>query len=49
MGVGRVKVVCHTCNGKGVVDETAYPSTKPIKTLCPECNGDKYVYADVKT
>jgi len=45
MGNGRVKVCCHTCDGTGEVPEKAYPSGESIKVRCPECDGDKYVYA----
>jgi DnaJ-class molecular chaperone len=49
MGIGRVKIYCHSCEGTGKVTEKAYPSRDEIMVLCPECGGDKWVYANVKT
>jgi DnaJ-class molecular chaperone len=49
MKIGRVKICCHSCKGTGEVTEKAYPSGEKVMVICCECNGDKYVYADVKT
>ena len=41
----KIKIVCHSCYGTGTVLELAYPSRKSISVPCPECNGEKWVYA----
>jgi len=41
----KVKICCHSCGGKGKVVEKEYPSRKEIMVLCPECNGEKWVWA----
>jgi DnaJ-class molecular chaperone len=42
----KVKVFCHTCDGAGIIKETAYPSGEIIEVVCPECNGKKWVWAE---
>lgn len=42
----KVKVFCHCCEGEGVITEKEYPSGKSIKVVCPECNGDKWVFVE---
>lgn len=44
----RVKICCHSCKGTGRVTEKSYPSGDRIEVLCPECDGEKWVYADVE-
>ena len=44
----RVKIYCHTCKGLGKVPEKKYPSGEKVMVICPECNGEKWVYADVE-
>jgi len=39
-----VKIYCHTCKGKGTVTETLYPSGEEVEVICPECNGQKWVW-----
>jgi len=43
----KKKVYCHTCNGKGMVKESEYPSKAEIEVPCPECNGDGWVTVEL--
>jgi len=45
----KVKIFCHSCNGRKFVLERAYPSKEEIKTVCPECNGDGWVWDILST
>ena len=42
----RVKIFCQSCDGKGYVEEKAYPKAEIIKTICPQCEGQKYVHGE---
>jgi DnaJ-class molecular chaperone len=42
----RVKIFCHSCGGKGTVKEKKYPDGEEIDVVCPECNGDKWVWSE---
>lgn len=42
--VARIKIYCHTCEGKGTITEEKYPSKEEIEVPCPECNGEKWVW-----
>jgi len=44
--VKKVKIFCHCCDGKGTITEKEYPSGKEIEVLCPECNGEKWVWSE---
>jgi len=44
----RVKIFCHSCKGLGKVPEKKYPSGEKVMVICYECNGEKWVYADVE-
>jgi len=44
----RVKICCHSCKATGHVTEKSYPSGEAIKVVCYECNGEKWVYANVE-
>ena len=39
----RIKIYCHSCEGKGTLTEKEYPSGRDIEVQCPECNGKKWV------
>lgn len=39
----KIKIRCHSCNGKGYLEDFTYPETKLVKIVCPECDGKKYV------
>ena len=41
--MGLIKILCHTCEGEGFIDETEYKTHKLIKILCPECSGRGWV------
>lgn len=43
----RIKIFCHSCEGKGYVEEHLYPSGAVVKTVCPECNGEKFVHDEL--
>jgi DnaJ-class molecular chaperone len=43
----KVKIVCHTCDGKGVITEREYPTFKHVMVVCPECNGEGWIYAEL--
>lgn len=42
----KIEICCHTCEGVGYVMEKRYLTKKPVKVVCPECNGDRYVVAE---
>ena len=42
----KVKVFCHCCKGAKHLVDTAYPSRKDVKVICPECNGKGWVWED---
>jgi len=42
----KVKIVCHTCKGKGKVEELEFGTLKKIPCVCPECHGDGWVWAE---
>ena len=41
-----MKIVCHTCEGYGFIEETGFVSKKEILVKCPECEGFGWVTAD---
>jgi len=42
----KLKIVCHCCDGTGKIAEKEHPSKKQIMTVCPECNGDGWVWTE---
>jgi DnaJ-class molecular chaperone len=40
----KVKIFCHACEGKKTVEEKRYPNGETIKVICPECNGEGWVW-----
>jgi DnaJ-class molecular chaperone len=44
----KVQVFCHTCEGKGSLEDKAYPNGEEIRTICPECNGRKWVWEEAE-
>jgi DnaJ-class molecular chaperone len=42
-----VKIVCHTCDGKGVITEREYPTFKHVEVVCPECDGKGWIDAEL--
>jgi DnaJ-class molecular chaperone len=44
---GKVQIVCHTCDGIGVITEKEYPTFKYVNVVCPECNGEGWIYAEL--
>ena len=43
----KIKIVCHACDGKGRIEEKTYPKRESVMVVCPECNGDKFVIAEI--
>jgi DnaJ-class molecular chaperone len=43
----QMKIVCHTCDGTGVITEREYPTFKHVVVVCPECNGKGWVNAEL--
>jgi len=41
----KVRIICHTCGGLGAVKEKVWPSEEEIAVVCPECKGEKFVWA----
>ena len=44
---GKVKIFCHSCEGQKFIIEKAYPTEEKVRTVCPECNGEGWVWDDV--
>jgi DnaJ-class molecular chaperone len=44
----RIKVFCHTCEGKKNLEDKRYPDGKIIMVPCPECNGEGWVWEETK-
>jgi hypothetical protein len=44
----KVKIFCHCCEGLGLVDEDGYPDHHVVKAICPECNGEGWVWTEQK-
>ena len=42
----KVKIFCHCCEGKKTIEEKEYPSGKIIKIVCPECDGNGWVWTN---
>ena len=42
-----VKIYCNSCRGLGTIPEMSYPDGHIIDTVCPECDGKKYVESEV--
>lgn len=43
----RIKIYCHSCKGQGYILENRFPDTKPVRVVCPECNGEKFVWDEL--
>jgi len=43
----KIKIYCHSCDGKGFVEEKEYPNAKIVKVVCPECNGQKFIHDEI--
>ena len=41
--LGKVKILCHSCEGSLFIEEIAYETRNPVKVSCPECDGIGYV------
>ena len=42
----KIKIFCHCCEGKKTIEEKEYPSGKIIKVVCPECDGNGWVWTN---
>ena len=42
--MGCVMIVCHTCDGKGCIDEIEYETRNVVSCVCPECRGSGYIF-----
>ena len=49
MGHKKVKIFCHSCDGKKFVIQKGYPNAKAVKTVCPECDGIGFVWDELST
>ena len=38
-----VRILCHSCDGDGFIEEVEYETNQLIKVLCPECEGKGWV------
>ena len=44
--ITQTKIVCHTCDGEGRIEEEEFPSKKKVMVICPECDGEGWVWAE---
>jgi len=44
----RIRIICHTCDGKGVVTELTWPDRREVEVACWECDGRGWIYAKPK-
>ena len=48
MKTRRDAIFCHCCEGKGTITERKYKSGEEIACVCPECNGNKWVWSEIE-
>ena len=39
----KIKIICHSCDGTGIFEETKFPTGEKVDVRCPECRGKSYV------
>jgi DnaJ-class molecular chaperone len=44
MKLQKVKVRCHACRSAGVIEDEEYETGRVIKLVCPECEGEGFVW-----